>query len=517
MATDAQVTNRAAPHAVGYAWLIQHYGLDAQPLAHASYIGSRAKLEVSGETVKQTYPASYQPKDAGSVLAQVLFALKYDGVAPDVLVSVFQHLSSEAVGQVTAQAPSSKYARLLGFWYEFFTGQLIDLEVLDGAPISGTYVSALDAQTDYTSPAPVRNKRWRVWDNLLGTRDFCPFVKRSDALAQALAFDLCAYMGSLNAQISPEVFRRALDYLYTKETKSSNDIEGERPSTARLARFMQMLADAGKEPAHNQYGEAGLTRLQNAIVDPRFAEQGFRAVQNYVGQSTAYGADDRVHYACPAPEMVAGMMVALAECESRSRGLPPILRAAVLAWSFVFVHPYEDGNGRIHRFIIHDILARDGYVQNGLILPVSAHMLAHMLAYDGSLELHSRPIMRKLEYRFDAQGQLLLDNASEVAPLWRYPHLTQQVHYLAHVVRQTAQEDLVQELLYLASYDRARTAMQAVVDVPDKILNLLIRWLHQNAGQLSNTKRQHAALAQLTPQEIDCLVQAYQGEYEKHS
>jgi hypothetical protein len=140
-------------------------------------------------------------------------------------------------------------------------------------------------------------------------------------------------------------------------------------------------------------------------------------------------------------------------------------------------------------------------------------MLAHMLAYDASLERHSRPIMRRLEYRFDAQGKLLLDNASDVAPLWRYPHLTPQVHYLAQVVRQTAQEDLVQELQYLASYDRARTAMQAVVDVPDKTLNLLIRWLHQNAGQLSHTKRQHAALVQLTAQEIDSLVQAYQDAY----
>jgi hypothetical protein len=140
-------------------------------------------------------------------------------------------------------------------------------------------------------------------------------------------------------------------------------------------------------------------------------------------------------------------------------------------------------------------------------------MLAHMADYDRSLEAHSRPIMRILDYRFDAQGKLCIANSAAVAPLWRYPSLNTQVAYLAHVVQQTAKEDLVQELLYLRNHDRAIKAMQAVVDAPDKTLNLLIRWLHQNSGQLSNTKRQHAALVKLTQQELEGLIEAYQNAF----
>jgi Fic/DOC family len=496
--------------AIGYEWLIQHFGLTAQPLAHSSRIGGRASLAMDGATVKQTYPASYQLKNPNDVIAHVLFALKYDGIAPAVLVAIFKFISPLDVCAVIAQNPSSKYTRLLGFWYEFFGQTLPMSESLSNA-VSGPYIAALDEDSYYVCSAlsSPKNTRWRVRDNVLGTKDFCPFVRKSAALTGNLAFDLTAHMKHLSTDISPEIFRRAIDYLYTKETKSSNDIEGERPSPARLARFVQILSDAGKEPAHHQYGESGFTRLQNAIVDPRYVEAGYREIQNYVGQSTAYGLDDKVHYACPAPDMVAGMMSALLECERRSRGLPAVLRAALIAWGFVFIHPFEDGNGRIHRFLIHDILARDGFVQNGMILPVSAHMLTHMNDYDRSLEAHSRPIMRVLDYRFDAQGQLCISNVDEAVALWRYPDFTPQVAYLAQIVRQTAQEDLVQELLFLRNYDKARRAMQAIVDIPDKALNLLIRWLHQNDGQLSQTKRQHAALERLTEQELTALINAY--------
>ena len=73
-------------------------------------------------------------------------------------------------------------------------------------------------------------------------------------------------------------------------------------------------------------------------------------------------------------------------------GVHPIVRAVAIAFGFVFIHPFEDGNGRIHRFLIHDILSRDNFVPAGMIIPVSAHMVNNMKAYDEAKELMKQKV-----------------------------------------------------------------------------------------------------------------------------
>ncbi len=48
-------------------------------------------------------------------------------------------------------------------------------------------------------------------------------------------------------------------------------------------------------------------------------------------------------------------MVAFATSEAQV--LDPIVSAAILAFGFVYIHPFEDGNGRLHRYLFHHVLA----------------------------------------------------------------------------------------------------------------------------------------------------------------
>ena len=79
---------------------------------------------------------------------------------------------------------------------------------------------------------------------------------------------------------SPELLKRALGYLYTKETKSSFEIEHIKPTSTRTERFVGLLQLAEQEDFCKK---TQLIELQNRIVDPRFRDADYRLSQNYGG------------------------------------------------------------------------------------------------------------------------------------------------------------------------------------------------------------------------------------------
>jgi hypothetical protein len=215
---------------------------------------------------------------------------------------------------------------------------------------------------------------------------------------------------------------------------------------------------------------------------------GYRTEQNYVGETVGL-QKERIHFVCPKPEDLTGMMAGLIAAHKRMEkgDVPAVVHAAAVAYGFVFLHPFEDGNGRIHRFLIHNILARRGFTPTGLIFPVSAAMLKNLADYDGSLEAFSRPLMTLVEYSMDAQGRMTVEN--DTANWYRFIDMTPQVEALFRFIEQTIGTELVEELAFLANYDQTKKAIQEVVDMPDRKIDLFIQACMQNNGRLSASKR----------------------------
>ena len=84
-----------------------------------------------------------------------------------------------------------------------------------------------------------------------------------------------------------------------------------------------------------------------------------------------------------------------------SSDIDPVVAAAMEAFGFIFLHPFGDGNGRLHRFLIQHVLARRGFVQPGMIFSVSAAMLRNRRRYDEILERYSRAFMPWIDYVID--------------------------------------------------------------------------------------------------------------------
>lgn len=491
---------------VGSQWLKEHYHLSRHIILHCSYVGDNESLELTSKgNIKQVYGIKYSPKE-DIPLMHLEFSLKYDTPNLDFIKAVLIKISINDIIVFIENSPYGKYARKIGFLYEFLIGTELKLT----KKISGNYIDLLQDE-EYITSSGVKNKRWRINDNLLGTHAFCPIVRKTNELNNLLAQNISQKIEQLKDNFSPEIFRRASNYLYRKETRSSYEIEKETPSPDRMEKFIALLMQAGTEQPDQQLDEHQLVQLQNAIVDKRFAAAGFRDFQNYIGQSLL-GGHDMIHYICPPPTILLSLMQGLKETALKAAGINPEIKAAILAFGFVFIHPFEDGNGRLHRFLIHDILVRDGIVPQGLIIPVSARMLNHIKDYDLILEVYSKPLMQFITYEKNADGGVVITNPEETESYFRYPDLTDHCIYLTQTIHATIKEDMPEELIFIQRYDEVKKELQRIVDMPDKELDLMIMFLHQNKGVFP--KRRREQFIKLIDEEISRMQLAFRKVFE---
>ena len=491
----------------GYAILIEKYGLSTLPNWHTSSVSPTGTLRstVQDGQVESVYPQSYWPGDG--IGDHLEFALKYDGVNLGILSALFDVVPADEIATWINSKPTGKYARRIWFLYEFLTGQKLPLPDLT----KGNYTPLLELDRYYAVVPGRRMQRQRVIDNLLGGKDFCPVIRRTEKLAAMEGISLRKWCEEAVTSYPPELLRRALSYLYNKETKSSFEIEHIKPSASRTEKFIGLLEMA----EHKDFCEKPLLiDVQNRIVDPRFQDTDYRANQNYVGQTISY-QKQLVHYVCPKPNDLPELMKGLltAHQAMKEGAVPAIIHAAAISYGFVFMHPFEDGNGRIHRFLIHNIMFLRGAIPKGLMFPVSAAMLKNPALYDHSLETFSSPLMRLVEYDLDDFGQMTV--SGKTGHLYRYIDMTAQAEALYDFVKLTIEHELVEELDFLANYDKTKQAIQEIVDMPDRLIDLFIQLCLQNNGRLS-TKKRESHFGFLTDDELAGMESAVREGYAKH-
>ena len=490
---------------IGYEALIQKYNLQVIPHFRSSYIIAQGSKQIIKEDHREVYlfPKKYILKDMENPFSHLEFALKHEGVHLHLIQELFQHIKKSEIESYLKTHPLAQIARRLWYFYEKLTDTTLKLPDLE----TGSYIDLIDSDVYYTT-LPIKSPRHRINDNLLGTVDFCPFIRKTSSLLKFEKKHLEKIAKDLIKQYDEQHIKRAIPFFYSIEAMSSWEIERERPTKQRLARFVSLLQHGG---GNKPLSKKSLVDLQNSIVDERFKAKDFRDFQNYVGQEIDL-MRQKIHYVCPKAEDVSSMMKGLFACYERmcNANIHPVVIGAVISFGFVFIHPFEDGNGRIHRFLIHYILSKRGFTPPGIIFPVSASMLKDMKLYDEALENISSSIMPFLDYDINSKGVLTI--RGETNSLYRYLDYTYLAEYLFHCVEQTIHTDFEQELKFIATYDRTKRELQEIVDMPDKKIDLFIRFVRQNNGTLSS-KKQKDYFSMLTSKEMKSMEKTIRSNF----
>lgn len=497
----------------GYQWLAERFDVVVMPHWRETRIltrGARRLVETGGRQVEYL-PAAQDPGD--DVFNQLEFALRREGLHLELLRKVLVRIPGQEMAKHLLGRPTGRYARVLWFLHESFTGQRLDVSDLQ----MGNYVDLLDPEIYVTGPV-TKVRRQRINVNLLGTLNFSPMV-RIAGLGPWNEAEMRKRCEDIVEDYPAEIFERAVRYLYAKESKSSHEIERETPDQKRAEKFIGLLQQAWHRDFLNK---PALVELQQAIVEPRFANRGWRSEladagdrQVYVGETLGPGVE-RVHYAAPKPEdldeLMSGFIILAWQViegrlgERSGSPTPTLVAAAVVSFAFDFLHPFSDGNGRIHRFLLHHVLARRAFGPRGIILPVSAVILNRPREYDQALESFSKPLMERVEYTMDDRLRMTVTN--DTVDYYRYIDCTELTRIVIDFIRETIETELPAELRYLTVYDEIRARIRNIVELPDRHADLFITLIRQNGGTLSKKKRKLPEFELLTEHEIEGMEKA---------
>ena len=183
------------------------------------------------------------------------------------------------------------------------------------------------------------------------------------------------------------------------------------------------------------------------------------------------------------------------------------MAAALVAFGFLFIRPFEAGNGRIHRFLIHHVVSTEGFTPPDVLFSVFAAIVRDRKSYDAVLEIFSAAIQPFVDWHWTAGQEIVVDN--DTAILYRYFDATALAEYLYAKVAETIYKDLREELDFVAVYDAAISVVRDIIDMPDRRASLFVRLSLQNGGRLASGKCD--LFKEITDDELAALQNAIQA------
>jgi Fic family protein len=459
---------------VGYGAIIDKMKL-AMPFPQNLAVISKKNRQYKTENW-QIFTPRHNPKD--TLYDHLVFALKYEGIDLLFLKKMFEKLNQDEIVALVSLESTGQYSRKIWFLYEWLMAHKLPIEDLQ----SGNYVPLLNKNIQYGIANGANSRRQRIVNNLPGTVDFCPLIFKTEKIENYLSIDLKLQSDQLLNAFRLDILQRTSAFLLLKDSKASFTIEGETPTSTRASRWGQAIGQAGK----NELNKAELERLQQIVIEnSKFIKYGFRQQQGFIGEH------DRDTFS-PIPSHISAkwqdidtLINGLLDTAIllKKSGIHPILIATGIAFGFVFIHPFVDGNGRLHRYLIHHILSETGFSSQGIIFPVSAAILNKIDDYRVVLENYSTPILEYIHWHSTQNNNVEIDN--ETIDFYRYFDATKQAEFLFDCVYDTIHKIIPSEINYLLQYDEYKRIMDDKFQMADKQLALLVNFLRQNNGILS--------------------------------
>lgn len=122
-----------------------------------------------------------------------------------------------------------------------------------------------------------------------------------------------------------------------------------------------------------------------------------------------------------------------------------------------------------------------------MIFPVSAAIEKDILKYKNVLVKYSSPILDFVEWKTTDNHNVEVLN--DTIDYYRYFDATHLAEYLYECIQDTIKTIIPEEIDLLRKYDAFKEVIEEEIGLADNNIDLLSKFLRQNNGTLSNTKK----------------------------
>jgi len=487
--------------AIGYTALLRDLGVKGYTPVHQTVLtaaatrrGRPSSDDALGRTTAVLGGATAAPRT--TITDHLFSAIRYDGVDLEALRLAFNTLDPKELTEEIRAAPQAIPARRAWYLYETITGKTLDV----ASDSRSKYVPLFDPER-YVTCEHARSTRHGVIVNGLGdVGRLCATIRRSAAWEAAVAEHPLQARDRLAAELDATAEERINTFLATRESHSTYEIEGESTTPKDDQLFYALLKEftaVDQPPISHEV----LHHLQKTLLAGSVGKQvgKYRTHQIWVGDRVgdravphhiAPKAEDVPSYmdafCAVAAQLTSASRVSRSGAEDTGRDIPvldPIATAAVTSGLLAYLHPFDDGNGRVGRLLLQRPLTSHD-VGRRLFVPISAAIARKKNAYYDSLDAWSKPLLNRITYD-QHQGGVTVTN--DTRDLYRYPDITRYAGFIAEACTEAVNKDLLDERRTLAVYD-AVNPLLLKAGLDEKKAQLYFKLAYQNGGRLGKRK-----------------------------
>ena len=215
-----------------------------------------------------------------------------------------------------------------------------------------------------------------------------------------------------------------------------------------------------------------------------------------------------MRYVPPSPDNMMSLMAGFMRMANAQDNVPPLVKAALVSFGFVFLHRFIDGNGQLSRLLAHHTLPMKGVLPDvkgsPAILPLSVAMKKNEKGYLSALKSFSQPAraLWDVSHISDSDFVLSFNSSPSIYAHWSGQKAAQ---YVTSCASEALTQSLIEEATDLQRYDQAFAATDTAYDLPNKTINLLTQWIHQNGGSQPERRKNAQEQMLLKPRQLQAI------------